>query len=109
MAGGVEGPRRTGQHPSGDERAPSDAVVAVVGVVAYLLAALWAKEISLPGSVLIWFPPAGVAIALAYLRPRLAIPVVIVAELVSTPVIMGLGQEYGALPLVVNAVGLALA
>jgi diguanylate cyclase (GGDEF)-like protein/PAS domain S-box-containing protein len=98
-AGGAE--RRGG--------APPDALIAAAGFAAYLAAAVWAKEISLPGSVLIWFPPAGVAIALAYLRPRVAIPTVIAAELVSTPLIMGLGDEYGPVALVVNSVALALA
>ena len=88
---------------------PADVAFVAVGFLAYLAAAVWAKEISLPGTVLIWFPPAGVAIALAYLRPRFAIAVVTVAELVSTPVIMGLGDAYGAVALVVNSVGLALA
>ena len=88
---------------------PADVAFVAVGFLGYLAAAVWAKEISLPGTVLIWFPPAGVAIALAYLRPRFAIAVVTVAELVSTPVIMGLGDAYGAVALVVNSVGLALA
>jgi diguanylate cyclase (GGDEF)-like protein/PAS domain S-box-containing protein len=77
-------------------------------LVAYLAAALWAKEISLPGPVLIWFPPAGIAIAATYLRPRLVV-VVAVAEAISTSGIMGLGHEYGLLPLAVNSTGLALA
>lgn len=82
--------------------------MAVVAFVAYLAAAGWAREISLPGAALIWFPPAAVAITLAYFRPRL-MWVIVLAELVSTPAIMGLGAEYGPLALVVNSIGLAAA
>ncbi len=78
-------------------------------MAAYLAAAVWADQVSLPGSVLVWFPPAGVAVALAYFRPRLALPVVVVAELISTPLIMQEGSSFGIAALVVNAVGLALA
>ncbi|MCU1372512.1 MAG: diguanylate cyclase/phosphodiesterase [Ilumatobacteraceae bacterium] len=84
------------------------AVLAVLALGAYLAAALWAREISLEGPALIWFPPAAVAIAVCYFRPKL-VWVVVVAELVSTPLVMGLGAEYGPLLLVVNSVGLALA
>ena len=44
-------------------------LLGVATLAAYLAAAWWAKEISLPGPVLIWFPPAGVAIAATYLPP----------------------------------------
>lgn len=79
-----------------------------VAFAAYLLTALWAHEISLPGPVLIWFPPAGVAIAATYFAPRTAV-VVVAAELISTPWIMGFGEAYGIVPLLVNSVGLAAA
>lgn len=84
------------------------AIVAALGLGAYLLAAVWAREISLEGPALIWFPPAAVAIALCYFRPKL-VWLLIVAELISTPIIMGRGEEYGPVLLVVNSVGLALA
>ncbi len=77
-------------------------------LVAYLAAAWWALQISLDGPVLIWFPPAAVAIAFLYARPRLVV-VVAVAEVVSTSWIMGLGDEFGVLGLAVNSVGLAAA
>ncbi|MCB0971684.1 MAG: MASE1 domain-containing protein, partial [Acidimicrobiales bacterium] len=74
---------------------------------AYLLAALWAHEVSLPGSVLIWFPPAGVAIAGTYFAPRTVVAVAL-AEMISTPWIMGFGEAYGIVPLVVNSIGIAV-
>ena len=107
MAGPTGAPRQ--EPTTGASGAHRQTVaIAVVAFAAYLAAAWWAKEISLAGPALIWFPPAAVAIALAFFRPRL-IWVIALAELVSTPVVMGLGSEYGPLPLVVNSVGLALA
>lgn len=79
-----------------------DIVFTVAAVAAYLGAAVWARDISIPGPVLVWFPPAGVAIGVLYLRPRL-FPLLVVAEVVSTAWIMGLAEEYGPLGLVVNA------
>jgi diguanylate cyclase (GGDEF)-like protein/PAS domain S-box-containing protein len=84
------------------------AVLAVLVLGAYLATAVWAREISLEGPALIWFPPAAVAMAACYFRPPM-VAVVIVAELVSTPIVMGLGEEYGPVLLVVNSVGLAFA
>ncbi|MEO6988137.1 MAG: EAL domain-containing protein [Aquihabitans sp.] len=80
----------------------------MVGFGAYLLAALWAREISLNSPVLIWFPPAAVAMVAMFFRPRL-LPVFVVAELVSTPLIMGRGADFGVVPLIVNATGISLA
>jgi diguanylate cyclase (GGDEF)-like protein/PAS domain S-box-containing protein len=84
------------------------ATVAILTFAAYLAAAVWAREISLEGPALIWFPPAAVAIAVLYFRPRF-LGLIVLAELVSTPFIMGLGDEYGPVLLVVNSVGLTLA
>jgi diguanylate cyclase (GGDEF)-like protein/PAS domain S-box-containing protein len=84
------------------------AVIAALSIGAYLATAVWAREISLEGPALIWFPPAAVAIAVCYFRPRL-VWVIVVAELVSTPLVMGLGEEYGPVLLLVNSVGLAAA
>lgn len=81
-------------------------VAAVLTFGAYLAAAVWAREISLEGPALIWFPPAAAAIAVCYFLPRL-VWVVALAELVSTAAVMGLGAEYGAVLLVVNSLGLA--
>ena len=80
-----------------------DIVFTVAAIVAYLGAAVWARDISLPGPILVWFPPAGVAIGVLYLRPRI-FPLLIVAEIVSTAWIMGLADDYGPLGLLVNAV-----
>jgi diguanylate cyclase (GGDEF)-like protein/PAS domain S-box-containing protein len=76
---------------------------AVISVAAYLGAAVWARYVSIPGPVLVWFPPAGVAIGVLYLRPRL-FPALVVAEIFSTAVIMDLAQEFGPVALGVNAV-----
>lgn len=80
-----------------------EAAFAVTTAVAYLAAAYWARHVSIPGPVLVWFPPAGVAIACLYLRPRL-FPVLVVAEVVSTAVVMDLAEEFGPVGLLVNAV-----
>ena len=87
----------------------SDVLIGLFGLAAYLAAAAWAREISIPGPALIWFPPAAVALALAYLRPKVQVPVVVVAEILSTSLIMEVGREYGALQLLVNAVLLSSA
>ena len=84
---------------------PREAVFVAGSLVVYLAAAVWAKQLSLPGSVLVWFPPAGVAIAALYFRPRTA-PLFMLADAFSTVVIMGLGHEFGLLPLTVNSVGI---
>lgn len=76
---------------------------ALGAVLAYLGAALWARQVSIPGPVLLWFPPAGVAIGCLYLRPRL-FPALVAAEVLSTAWIMDLAREYGPLGLVINAV-----
>ena len=107
MAGPEGVPGVIASRPAGGSHRQT-AVVALGCFGAYLGAAFWAREISLEGPALIWFPPAAVAIAVCYFRPDL-VWLIIAAELVSTPVIMGLGEEYGPLPLVVNSVGLALA
>ncbi len=75
---------------------------AAAAVVGYLLTAWWAKTISLPGTVLIWFPPAGVAIGVLFLRPRL-LPHLVVADIISTVAIMRLGREFGGVGLLVNS------
>lgn len=79
-----------------------EAVFAVATFAGYLVAAYWAKELSLEQPVLIWFPPAGLAMAALFLRPRL-LPIVASAELVSTAVVMGLASQFGPLALVVNS------
>ncbi|HWJ98172.1 MAG TPA: diguanylate cyclase, partial [Acidimicrobiales bacterium] len=82
--------------------------MAALAFAAYLATAVWAREISLEGPALIWFPPAAVAIAACFFRPRL-VWVIVLAELVSTSAVMGQGEEYGPVLLVVNSAGLALA
>ncbi|HMS88087.1 MAG TPA: EAL domain-containing protein [Acidimicrobiales bacterium] len=74
----------------------------VAAVVAYLGAAYWARFVSIPGPVLVWFPPAGLAVGVLYLRPRL-FPLLVAAEVVSTAVVMDLADEFGPVGLVVNA------
>jgi diguanylate cyclase (GGDEF)-like protein/PAS domain S-box-containing protein len=91
---------------SAEETHLQTGLLAVLVLGAYLAAAVWAREISLEGPALIWFPPSAVAIAACYFRPRF-VTVIFVAELISTPVVMGLGAEYGAALLVVNSVGIA--
>ena len=101
-APGMEAPRSaSGSHQK-------TAVLALFAFVAYLATAVWAREISLEGPALIWFPPAAAAMAVCFFRPRL-VWVIILAELISTPVVMGLGDEYGPVALMVNSTGLAFA
>ena len=82
-----------------------EVVFAVLAVVGYLAAAVWARNRSLPGPVLIWFPPAGVAIGTLFLRPRL-FPLLVAAEVTSTAVIMGMADDFGPLGLIVNALAI---
>ena len=86
----------------------ADVLLACTCLVTYLAADVWAKSFSLPGSILIWFPPAGVAIGFCYLRVRL-VAVVFVAELIATTWITGLAGEFGIVGLVVNSAGIAAA
>src|SRR5258706_195884 len=73
-------------------------------VVAYLAAAKWAIRFDIGGSVLIWFPPAGVALAGFFLiGPRLY-PFAVAAEVVSTAYVTGFGATFGVGANVVNAV-----
>lgn len=64
-------------------------------LVAYLAAALWAREFSIEGSVLIWFPPAGVAVAGMTLGGMRFLPTVLVAEAASTAFVTGYADELG--------------
>jgi diguanylate cyclase (GGDEF)-like protein/PAS domain S-box-containing protein len=87
----------------GRRRGVRYAGLALTYLVLYLLAAEWAVRFSLSGSVLVWFPPAGVALGFLYLRPRLW-PVAMVAEGLSTAFVTGFASEFGPVGLVVNSV-----
>lgn len=89
-------------------QATNDLVLVFVCLVTYLAADLWAKSFSLPGTILIWFPPAGVAIGFCYLRPRLVV-VVAVAELIATTWITDAAGAFGIAGLLLNSVGIAAA
>ena len=97
----------TAPAPAGRARADllarDEVLFALAVLVSYLVSAVWAREFSLPGPILIWFPPAGVAIVALYLRPRL-LPLIVVAGVFSTAVIMDLGDEFGVGPLLVNSI-----
>lgn len=84
-------------------------VASVLYVAVYLLAAAWAVEFSLPGSVLVWFPPAGVAVALLYFGGWRLLPAAIVAEVLSTSYVTDFADAFGPFWLVVNSVALPLA
>ena len=72
--GGPEGGRRPAWAAGPPDRR-GELLIGGIAFVAYLLTALWAHEISLPGPVLIWFPPAGVAIAATYFGARASMSV----------------------------------
>ena len=89
-----------------DAETPSvrrEVAFAAAAVVGYLAAAYWARYVSIPGPVLVWFPPAGVAVGVLYLRPRL-LPLLVAVEVLSTALVMGMADEFGPAGLVVNAV-----
>lgn len=101
-----EGSGAAGAAPAAAAPRPVDELAwGAVVVVLYLGAAAWAVELSPPGPSLIWFPPAGVAIVATYLRPR-AIVAIFVAELISTPFVVG-SDAFAPLALVVNSAVLA--
>src|SRR5690606_34984060 len=75
-------------------------------VAAYLAAAVWAREFGIGGSVLIWFPPAGVAIAAVTLAGLRVAPTLLLAELLSTVLVMGFGDEFGPALLALNTVAI---
>lgn len=76
-------------------------------VAAYLLAAWWAVEFSIDDSVLIWFPPAGVAIGLLFFGGWRLYPAAVGAEVLSTQWITDYADEFGPFWLVVNSVVIA--
>jgi diguanylate cyclase (GGDEF)-like protein/PAS domain S-box-containing protein len=78
-----------------------------VYVAAYLLAAVWAVQFSMEDSVLIWFPPAGVAIGLLYFGGVRLLPAAVLAEILSTVFVTEYGEEFGAFWVVVNSVVIA--
>jgi diguanylate cyclase (GGDEF)-like protein/PAS domain S-box-containing protein len=81
----------------------------VAYVALHLLAAFWASRIDLGESVLIWFPPAGVAVAALTLGGRRLLPAVVVADVLGTTAVSGFGSEFGAVGVVLNATVLGLA
>jgi len=85
-----------------------EVAIAVATVLGYLGAALWARQTNLAGPVLVWFPPAGVALAALTFRPRL-LPLIMVAEAFSTVVVMGRAADFGAGGLAVNTLVLGIA
>lgn len=80
----------------------------VIYLGAHLLAAEWAFALNDDHSVLIWYPPAGLAIAaLILVGPRL-LPAVVVGEILSTWITSGHGGTFGLGWMVVNGLALAL-
>jgi diguanylate cyclase (GGDEF)-like protein/PAS domain S-box-containing protein len=63
--------------------------------VLYLASAKWAAASDLGGPVLIWFPPAGVAIAFLILTGLRWWPLVMVVEMISTAYVTGFGGDFG--------------
>jgi diguanylate cyclase (GGDEF)-like protein/PAS domain S-box-containing protein len=84
-------------------------VASLLYLAAYLLAAAWAMEFSIPGSVLVWFPPAGVAIGLFYFGGRRLLPAAILAEVLSTAYVTDFADDFGPVWLTVNSIVLPLA
>jgi diguanylate cyclase (GGDEF)-like protein/PAS domain S-box-containing protein len=68
----------------------------------YLLAAVWARAFNIDSSVLVWFPPAGVAIAGFWFFGWRLLPIAIVAELLSSIFVFDVGTLFGASGLIVN-------
>lgn len=91
-------------------RTPASTLAWSTGYVAlHLMAATWASRIDLGESVLIWFAPAGVAVAALTLGGRRLLPAVFVADVLGTTVVSGFGADFGPLGVVVNAAALAAA
>ena len=78
-------------------------------VAAHLLGAFWASRIDLGESVLIWFPPAGLAVAALTVGGRRLLPAVFVADILGTSLISGYGAAFGPVGVVLNAAVLSLA
>jgi len=75
----------------------------------YLLAAVWARAFNIDSSVLVWFPPAGVAIAGFWFFGWRLLPVAIVAEILSSVFVFDVGEQFGATALIVNCTLIPLA
>jgi diguanylate cyclase (GGDEF)-like protein/PAS domain S-box-containing protein len=85
-------------------RTPASTLAWSAGYIAlHLLGAFWASRIDLGESVLIWFPPAGIAVAALTIGGRRLLPAVFVADILATSFISGFGAEFGPLGVVMNA------
>jgi len=80
-------------------------VVALFGL--YLALALLGSHLGVFGALSVWFPPAGLALALGYLFGWRALPLVAAAEFTSGIVVFGVHDAFTVPQMVVNAIGYA--
>lgn len=80
---------------------------AVLVLVLYLLLALLGRELGFFGALSVWFPPAGLALAVGYLWGWRALPLVAVAEFTSGIVVFGIADTFTLPQMAINALGYA--
>lgn len=80
-----------------------------VFIALYLLTFAWAREVGIDGPVLVWYPPAALAVAATILHGIRAAPVIFVAEILTTWWLSGFATEFGPIGIVVNAAVLSAA
>ncbi len=72
-------------------------------VGAYLLSFWWATTVGIGGPILIWYPPAALAIAAAIVIGARIAPVLLLAEVLATWWLSGYGDDFGPVWTIVNA------
>lgn len=73
----------------------------------YLVLALLGRELGYFGPLSVWYPPAGLALAIGYFWGWRALPVAAVAEFGSGILVFGIADTFSPAQMLVNAVGYA--
>lgn len=79
----------------------------VLALATYLVLALLGRELGYFGALSVWYPPAGLVLAMGYLWGWRALPVAAVAEFVSGILVFGIADAFSPAQMLVNAVGYA--
>lgn len=92
-----------------DRRLVQRAALMVLLLALYLALAWLGRYLGVFGALSVWFPPAGLALALGYLFGWRALPVVAAAEFTSGIVVFGVQEAFSTPQMAINAIGYATA
>lgn len=93
---------------AGSQRWSRSLLAGLAVVVAYVGTAWIGNQLGQVGSLTVWYPPAGLALAGAVVVGWPVIPFLAFGELITGVVVFGVDAEFTRLQLVVNALGYAL-